>query len=74
MAEDALTGARLIVDDPTMFLDERGNPKQGRKLIYRLPDETALEINVSMSEYKDPAGIRAKLLDMATSHKKLSAL
>lgn len=74
MPDDALSGARLIVDDPTMFLDERGNPKQGRKLIYRLPDETALEVNVSMSEYRDPAGIRAKLLEMAKSHKSLSAL
>lgn len=74
MPTDVLTGIRLIVDDPTIFLDERNNPKAGRKLIYRLADETAIEINVSMSEYKDPAGIRAKLLDLATAHKALSAL
>lgn len=74
MATDEMTGARLVVDDPTMFLDERGNPKTGRKLIYRLADETALELNVSLTEYRDPAGVRGKLLDMAKAHKALGTM
>jgi len=74
MPDDELTGARLVVDDPTMFLDDRGNPKTGRKLIYRLADETAIELNVSMSEYGDKAGIRAKVLGLAKAHKALQTL
>jgi len=74
MPDNELAGVRLVVDDPTIYLDERGNPKTGRKLIYRLPDETAIELNVSLAEYRDKVGIRAKVLDMVKAHKDLQTL
>lgn len=73
MVENLLKGVRLVVDDPNMFLDERGNPRTGRKLIFRLEDETAVEINLTMVEYRNPAIVKEKLTEMVAAHNALKS-
>jgi len=73
MPEDILTGVTLIVDDPAMYLDERNNPRTGRRLIYRLPDETSIEVQVTIKEYKDPTIVKAKLIELVKAHLALRA-
>lgn len=73
MVENILKGVRLVVDDPSMFLDDRGNPRTGRKLIFRLEDETAVEINLTMVEYRNPEVVKAKLTEMVAAHNALKS-
>ena len=73
MVENLLKGVRLVVDDPSMFLDDRGNPRTGRKLIFRGPDETSYEVNLTMAEYRDPAVVKAKLTELVTAHNALTS-
>ena len=71
MAEDILTGAMLVVDDPCLFSDDRGNPKKGRLLVYRLADGTRLELQVTLTQYQEPASVRGRLLELAKAHDQL---
>jgi hypothetical protein len=73
MADNLLKGIRLVVDDPSMFLDDRGNPRTGRKLIFRGEDETSYEVNLTMQEYRDPAVTKAKLTELVTAHNALKS-
>ena len=73
MAENLLKGVRLVVDDPSMFLDDRGNPRTGRKLIFRGEDETSYEVNLTMQEYRDPAVVKAKLTELVVAHNSLKS-
>jgi len=74
MVESLLKGVRLVVDDPSMFLDDRGNPRTGRKLIFRGEDETSYEVNLTMQEYRDPAIVRARLTELVLAHNALKSL
>lgn len=73
MVENLLKGVRLVVDDPSMYLDDRGNPRTGRKLIFRGEDETSYEVNLTMVEYRDPAVVKARLIDLVNAHNALKS-
>jgi hypothetical protein len=57
-----------------MFLDDRGNPRSGRKLIFRGEDETSYEVNLTMQEYRDPTIVRARLTELVLAHNALKGL
>ena len=71
MIDNLLKGIRMVVDDPSMFLDDRGNPRTGRKLIFRGEDETTYEVSLTMQEYRDPAVVWAKLKELVSAHNAL---
>jgi len=61
----------LVLDDPASYLDERGNPRTGRRLLYRGEDDSTYELTVSLTEYKDPDTVKAKLKALTDAHEAL---
>ena len=64
----------LILDDPAMYLDERGNPRQGRRLVFQGPDDVKFELTVTATEYKDAEAVKAKLKAMVDAHTSLGKM
>jgi len=58
----------LILDDPAMYLDERGNPRQGRRLVFQGPDDVKYEITVTATEYRDAEAVKARLKELTGAH------
>jgi len=69
MADKGQTTYDLVLDDPAMFLDERGNPRQGRRLVFRGPDGETYEITVDMTRYKNTDAVKAELKALVDAHK-----
>jgi hypothetical protein len=64
----------LLLDEPWTFLNARRNPVEGRKLTFELEDGTLVTLNVSMSEYRNPDKVRAKLQDEIEAHSALLSI
>lgn len=64
----------LELDEPWTFLDKNKKPVQGRRLTYELGDGTIVHVNVTMSEYRSPESVKAKLTEAVEAHKAILAL
>lgn len=60
--------ARLLQDEPWIFLDVRKTPVHGRKLTFQLDDGTNVELDLTMQEYRTPATVKARLATEITAH------
>jgi len=74
MPEQTKSGYTLVQDEPWIFLDVRGNPIKGRKLTYRLDDGTLIEVDVTPAQYRDAAGVKARLTAEIEAHRRLAEL
>jgi len=72
MANETGNVAQLVQDEPWIFLDVRSNPVKGRKLTYRLEDGTLIEIDVTPAQYRDAAGVKARLQIEIEAHRRLA--
>jgi len=74
MVEKVASKYTLVLDDPAMYLDERGNPRSGRRLVFALEDDTRFEVTVTPAEYQNQAAIKAKLALLVEAHNNLTSL
>lgn len=66
--------ARLEYDEAAVFSDARGNPRNGRRLGYRLEDGTLIEVYVTLEEYKNVETVKKKLKELVDAHSNLIEL
>ena len=64
----------LVTDDPAMYLDDRGNPRHGRRLIYRGGEDAVYELMVTDTEYANPETIKKRLAALVASHTALKSI
>jgi len=64
----------LVLDDPAMYLDERGNPRQGRRLVFQGAGDVKFELTVTATEYKDAEAVKARLKEMVDAHTALGGM
>jgi len=74
MADKGTEKYELVLDDPAMFLDVRGNPRQGRRLVFRGPDGSTYELTVDMATYKNADAIKAELKALVDAHRAVTGL
>lgn len=72
MPDTNATAVQLVQDEPWIFLDVRSNPVKGRKLTYRLDDGTLIELDVTPAQYRDAAGVKARLQIEIDAHRRLA--
>ena len=68
------TKYELIMDDPAMYLDTRGNPRSGRRLVFLGPGDVRFELTVTPDEYRNSDTIKAKLKELADAHDRLGSM
>jgi len=64
----------LVIDDPAMYLDERGNPRQGRRLVFLGPGDVRFEMTVTPEQYRNTETVKALLKTMVDAHDKLGEM
>jgi hypothetical protein len=74
MAAPNTLSYKLVQDEPWMFLDARKNPVHGHKLTFQLSDGTYIEMDLTETDYHNPATVKARLQVEIEAHAALTAL
>ena len=63
--------AELVLDEPWVLLNARGNPADGRRLTFELEDETKVIVDVTRADYRNPEKVKAALIREIEAHESL---